>query len=77
MKDDCEFYLRGQQFTLKGSKKVWSILYGRIPMLCRLNLVISEKITHLLNGSYLATEEHHINTIYRRLQSGNTIYGRM
>ena len=46
LKDDCECYHTGQHFTLEGIEKVWSYFYGRKPMLCRLDLVSTEKITH-------------------------------
>ena len=45
-KDNCECFHRRQKFTLEGTENVWSYFYGRITMLCRLNLVKTEKITH-------------------------------
>ena len=30
----------------RGDWKIWSYFYGRIPILCRLNLVTTEQITH-------------------------------
>ena len=46
LKDNCECYHRGQQFTLEMTEKVWSYFYVRIPMLCILDLVSNEKITY-------------------------------
>ena len=46
LKENCECYQREKNFTLEGTEKVWSYFYGRIPMLCRLDLVITEQITY-------------------------------
>ena len=46
LKEDCGCYHRGQHFTLKGTEKECSWFYSRIPMLCRLNLVIIDQINH-------------------------------
>ena len=50
LKDDCDCYHRGQQFTLEVTEKVWSYFYVRIPMLFRMDLVSTSKITYIEMG---------------------------